>query len=187
MKSTISLSALVERASALHHGKYLYDAIDDEQPLSFSSNCYIPITCPDHGIFKQRISDHLRGRGCKLCASKISSRKATDWLTEIAERDNIHIQHGGNGCEFYVPEVECFVDGYCKQTNTVYEFDGDAFHGNPSVFRGDEHCHPFDRTVTASELLIKTLTKHSNIINAGYNLVTIWESQYDDQKHSSRE
>ena len=34
--------------------------------------------------------------------------------------------------------VEYKVDGYCYETNTVYEFHGDYWHGNPIVFDSDD-------------------------------------------------
>lgn len=35
--------------------------------------------------------------------------------------------------EYYIPGVGK-VDGFCKETNTVYEFHGDYWHGNPDIF-----------------------------------------------------
>lgn len=36
------------------------------------------------------------------------------------KKENIFIQHATNGGEFYIPNTGK-VDGYCKETNMVYE------------------------------------------------------------------
>ena len=33
-----------------------------------------------------------------------------------------------------IPMSNYKADGYCKETNTVYEFNGDYFHGNPTIY-----------------------------------------------------
>ena len=45
------------------------------------------------------------------------------------EKENIPIQHAENGGEFYIQGIGK-VDGYCQETNTVYEFHGSYWHGN---------------------------------------------------------
>jgi hypothetical protein len=38
-------------------------------------------------------------------------------------KNNTHIQHAMNGCEFYIKELGYWVDGYDQVNNIVYEFD----------------------------------------------------------------
>lgn len=47
---------------------------------------------------------------------------ALKWLKWIAHDQNIRIQHKLNGGEFKVGRYK--VDGYCLETNTIYEFHG---------------------------------------------------------------
>lgn len=49
----------------------------------------------------------------------------------------IIFQHGGNDGEYHIPETNYKADGYCKETNTIYEFHGDFWHGNPYIFKND--------------------------------------------------
>ena len=51
----------------------------------------------------------------------------------IWEKKNIKILHARNSGEVKVGEF--FVDGFDPETNTVYNFDGDFFHGCPICYK----------------------------------------------------
>ena len=114
-------------------------------------------------------------------ARKGYSHKSIAWLNSIANKDGIHIQHALNGGEHKVQfgKYTFSFDGYCEETNTVYEFYGDKYHGNPRV-------HPADEIIidgkTAGELYKKTKWREGVILKAGYNLITIWEYDYDNKQ-----
>lgn len=107
------------------------------------------------------------------------SLKSIKWLNQIAEQYNIHIQHALNGGEYRIPNTRYKADGYCEETNTIYEFHGDHWHGNPKLFESSVKCHPWS-DLTAHELYNKTLDKENTIKSRGYNLVVMWESDFDD-------
>lgn len=48
------------------------------------------------------------------------------------------------------------------------------------MFESNGYCHPFDKNITAKELYDRTKERELQIIDAGYNLVTIWEQEWDD-------
>jgi len=60
------------------------------------------------------------------------SVQALKWLRYIAERDNINIHHAGNSGEQRIGPYR--VDGFHAETNTVYEYHGDFWHGCPKCF-----------------------------------------------------
>lgn len=93
------------------------------------------------------------------------------------DASGLFIQHAMNGGEYCIPNTRYRVDGYCSENNTVYEFHGDCFHGNPDVFAPEEYCHPFNNK-TAGELYSATKHRENEIISLGYNLVVVWESDY---------
>ena len=95
---------------------------------------------------------------------------------------NIDIQHAEKGGELRIPLSNGYiqVDGWCKENNTIYEFHGDVYHGNPLIFAEDEICHPHDRVVTAGELYRKTMDREELIRSLGFNLVSIWEKEWKD-------
>jgi len=122
--------------------------------------------------------------GCPECNNKNYSLMAIDWLDTIAKQQNIYIQHVKQGGEFLIPNTKYKVDGYCKDNNTIYEFYGDAFHGNPLLYNPDDCCHPYDDKITAGELYKKTLEREQIIRNLGYNIVNIWELEWKKIKNS---
>jgi hypothetical protein len=161
----------VDKANKIHNFKYAYGNYHGLK---------IEILCPAHGIFHQRRDDHLRGKGCKQCVSTSFSKKAIVWLQYLEKHHNITIQKATDEIgEFQIPNTKLKVDGYHKETNTVYEFDGDAFHGNLDRYPPDSFCHPFSDKLTAQQLHDRTIKRREKIIKLGYNVVHIWESDWD--------
>lgn len=67
------------------------------------------------------------------------------------------------------------VDGYDKDSNTIYEFLGDYFHGNLEKF------NPLSKTYygkTMEYLNEKTFDRLNIIKSLGYNVKYVWESDY---------
>jgi hypothetical protein len=64
-----------------------------------------------------------------------NSYKSTKWLKYIENKNNIVIQHAENGGEFKIPNTKYKADGYCKENNTIYEFNGCLYHGCTKCFR----------------------------------------------------
>ena len=56
------------------------------------------------------------------------SNMAVKWLSYVAEKEDIHIQHVRNGGEKSV-NGKYLLDGYCEETHTAYEFQGCFWHG----------------------------------------------------------
>lgn len=118
------------------------------------------------------------GSGCPHCNHPSrSSKVALDWLRYEAKTRGIRIRHAENWGEVVLPGTRFRVDGFHKPTNTVFEFYGDYYHGNPKRFKPADVCHPYNRK-TAGELLKKTLEREKTIKELGYNLVTMWESDF---------
>lgn len=115
---------------------------------------------------------------CKACNNTSYSNIAIKWLEEVAENQKVKIEHAKNGGEYYIPGLKGLrADGYCKETNTIYEFYGDIYHGNLAVYKPYSKPHPF-RDLTAKQLYTKTMKREELIKKKGYNLVSIWEADY---------
>ena len=109
------------------------------------------------------------------------SRKAISWLDSIASKEKIEIQHALNGGEVAFPLGKgklARVDGYCKSTNTVYEYYGDYYHGNPKKYGADEYNKICKRT--HGELYDKTMKREQMIKALGVNFICIWESDWNN-------
>lgn len=70
------------------------------------------------------------------------------------------------------------VDGFDPETNTIYEFDGDFWHGNPSLFKPDD-INPRTKT-TFGQLHEKTVARRQALETLGYTVVAIWEAELID-------
>jgi hypothetical protein len=158
--------------SKLKHGdnNYDYSVVD-----YINSKTKVKIICKIHGIFEQTPNSHLRGRGCSRCCNSANfSRRQIQWLNYISIRDNIFIQTAENSeSEFCIPNTNYKADGYCHETNTIYEFHGDFWHGNPKKFVTNA-INPIIKK-TYGELYESTIKRENTIKQMGYNLVVIWE------------
>jgi hypothetical protein len=92
------------------------------------------------------------------------------------EKENIVIQHGENNAEFLIPGTIYKADGYCKETNTIYEFLGDYWHGNIEKYSRDFINKNIKKSM--GELYDKTMDRINEIINLGYNVKFIWENDF---------
>ena len=101
------------------------------------------------------------------------SKKQICWLKHTAQKENIFIQHSLNVGEKRIGNFR--VDGFCEQTNTVYEFQGCWFHGCPRCYNPDAK-NTF-KMKTMKYLLQQTREKTKFIKDQGYNYVEIWEHE----------
>ena len=92
---------------------------------------------------------------------------------------NIYIQHADNEGEKNIKiNKKLFkFDGYCKETNTVYEFMGDFFHGNPKLYNQND-INPLNKK-TFGELYRNTINREKYLIKRGYNVISIWENDFN--------
>ena len=165
----------IKELRAIHNNEYIYNKIN-----YIDSSTKVTLICNKHGEFEQTPNSLLNKKTkCPQCAKNNYSKKAIMWLTEIAEKENIVIQHAENNGEYNIPGTNYKADGYCKETNTIYEFYGDAFHGNLTKFNKNDLCHPYDKNITAQQLYEYTLQREQVIKQLGYNLISIWESEYN--------
>jgi len=123
---------------------------------------------------------NVTGNLCVYCDPeyKVSakySQPAIDWLNYVSKKYNIYIQHMKNEGEYKIGKY--FVDGYCKDTNTVYEFYGDYFHGNPNMYAPDFYNKKCKKTM--GELYTHTLEREQYILSCGYLLITIWQQDWE--------
>lgn len=122
---------------------------------------------------------YLKSHGLESRRQGMFSYMAIQWLELVMKKQSVFIQHALNLGEFKIPSTNFSVDGYCKHNNTIFEFYGDLFHGNPKVFKSDKCCHPFNPTITAGELYCKTIERERQIKSMGYTVITMWESDWN--------
>lgn len=132
----------------------------------------VVITCRKHGDWEQSPSRHLSGFGCPKCSYNNNiSKIANLWLDSVGvpdDKNHREVKH-------LIPGRRFVTDGYMPETNTVYEFYGDRIHGNPKIYDGAA-ISPIGKSY--GDLYRATIDREISFINAGYSLVTIWESEF---------
>lgn len=137
----------------------------------------LKFTCDKGHVWTSLPDNTIRGSGCPICARKTFSQVAINWINSVELKDNIKIQTALSECkEYRIPGTKFKVDGFCKETNTVYEFYGDYWHGNPKIY------NPLDTNKVNYKpfgvLYTNTIQRETKIRKLGYNIVTMWESDY---------
>jgi hypothetical protein len=153
----------------LHNNRYTYGKTFRENMI-----LWLEIICPKHGSHMTRFFNHEKGHGCPKCV-RVSSRIQIQWLEYRSIRDGF-IQHSDNLGEYVVPNTKFCVDGYQKETNTIYEFQGDYWHGNPDIY----DLLAMNKTVneTFGTLYFNTVAKNNLLKNKGYNVIEMWENKW---------
>ena len=98
-----------------------------------------------------------------------------------ASADRIkHVRNGGEQTVQTSTKLY-FVDGFDPVTRIVYEFNGCIFHGCTTCYpvRDVKNYAAPDRTV--EELYQATLAKRMDLLQAGFNVLEIWECQWDHE------
>lgn len=85
---SLTTEDFLRRAAEIHKGRYTY-VVEGK----IKSNERVKAVCPEHGEFEQFVSAHLRGAGCRKCASARASKAYTE-STEHFVRRAVSV-HGG--------------------------------------------------------------------------------------------
>lgn len=111
--------------------------------------------------------------------SRQFSMKGCRWLAWMS-RDGRVIRHAKNGGEMQIGPYT--VDGYDEETHTVYEFYGCYWHGCPTCHPELEtQTHPHRSDCTYGALYQQTLIREHQLREQGYEVVTIWEHDFDQE------
>jgi len=151
-------SEFIKRSNKIHYNKYKYNKCKYKK-----ADKKVIITCEEHGDFEQYPFNHINGRGCPSC-SKMFPIMENKWLDSLSIDKRQY-------------RIENFkVDGYDPKTKTIYEFYGDFWHGNPVKFNQND-VNIITKT-TFGDLYKKTIDRERYLKSLGYNIVSIWESEY---------
>lgn len=156
------------------------DLFDYSKVVYVSIKTPIQLICKDHGIFERLPKTHIQDKaGCPKCNPIYQSNIGKEWLNYMKIRDGANIQHLGNlqnDGEHRILNSTYHADGYCKETNTIYEFHGSYWHGDPKKYAPDaintHNMKPF------GELYNNTLKKMKHCRQNGYTVVECWESDW---------
>jgi G:T-mismatch repair DNA endonuclease (very short patch repair protein) len=171
-----SLETFIEEANQAHSNKYDYSEVNYK-----NARTYITIICRTHGSFLQTPDCHLRGCGCPKCYAR-HSKPQIEYLNFMASLKKITIRHAENGGEYKIPNTSYYADGYDDENNTIYEYHGDFWHGNPKIYNKMEI-----NSVTKTEfgqLYENTMKREEEIKGHGFKVNVIWDSEWKSFKKS---
>lgn len=166
---TRSTKDFIENASIIHNYYYDYSLVN-----YINCKLKIKIICPKHGSWDQTPDSHLQGAGCPDCAiANFFSKMEKKWLKSL------NIPNLIPQWKIYLSTTKriIIVDGFDPITNTVYEFYGDYWHGNPKAFNKKD-IHPVIR-VPYGTLYKNTLKREKSLKKAGYKIISIWEYDWN--------
>ena len=114
------------------------------------------------------------------------SKSSIEWLEFIADQKNLTIRHACNGNEKAIADVNgktYYVDGFCEETNTVFEIYGCVYHGCPLCFDG-KNDHPFHSHRKMVDVYEETVQREQRLRDLGYEVRSIWEHDYRKLKET---
>jgi len=157
--------SFIKRANFLHDNKYEYS-----KTKFINAKTPIIITCLKHGDFKQTPDSHISGRcGCPKCTRR-SSGLENKWL------DSLNIPNLKRQFFIKIGDKKYYVDGYDLDTNTIYEFYGDYFHGNPVYYNWNNQNVISHKSF--GKLYEETEERERVLKEGGYKVVVMWENQW---------
>lgn len=72
-----------------------------------------------------------------------------------------------------------FYDFVIPDKKICIEYNGNCFHANPKLYKENDHPNPYNKNITAKEIWENDKIKINNIKKHGYNVIIIWENDYD--------
>ncbi len=164
----LTTEEFVTRARRVHGDKYDYSQVNYEYSI-----VRVTIKCVKHNkSFQQTPNAHLYGRGCPLCSFNSISKAQNNWLEFIESYYGISTER-----EYLITNTKWRADGYHKDSNTVFEFHGDFWHGNPKIYDPSQLNAINGKSM--GTLYKRTAYREERIKELGYNLVVIWESEWN--------
>jgi G:T-mismatch repair DNA endonuclease (very short patch repair protein) len=122
-------------------------------------------------VYYGTIISHLRKAGIEI-RNTCTSYAANQWLDSLGITEREYQWHPTN--------TRLRSDGYCPITNTIYEFHGDYWHGNPA---NQDQAKIFHGDVTLGDKYRNTKLREEEILALGYNLVVMWENDWRNITH----
>ena len=172
-----SLEYYKEKGREHFNNKFTYVSIKSKKG---TGHAYLSLICNIHNKkCEQRGSHHIIGTDpCSKCHISGCSKGQIEWLEYMMKKDNTYIQHYKNEKEYKIKVNGKFtkVDGYSKELNKIYEYDGDFWHGNPKYYKKDDINKMSKKKYGV--LYEKTLTRVDNLKSLGYIVESIWESEW---------
>jgi hypothetical protein len=114
------------------------------------------------------LNNRVKGHSCPKCKCGRISPISQEWLDLVGiKKENREIK---------LPNLNLYVDGFDPLTNTVYEFLGDYWHGNPVKYKPDLINQ--NNKKRFGNLYLKWLSKKHLLETNGYTVIFMWENDF---------
>ncbi len=121
---------------------------------------------------------NIKNNKLRIRKSHSTSILSQQWIDYLRIRKpNIQHFYSSNG-EYEIPNSLYKADGYDNDTNTIYEFNGDFWHGNPRKYNKNEINSVNKKSF--GELYENSLKKQEFCKLRGYNYISIWEDEWNN-------
>jgi len=151
----------------LEYWDYEKNKISPEMHLYGSKN-KVYIKCKKCFVSREKLTYALGDNLCRYCAMNSVSKLEKEWL------DSLKIPIECRQKTLKINNKTIYVDAFYN--NIVYEFNGDFWHGNPKKYKQDKINKISKKTF--GELYNNTVKKEQSLKDAGYEVVSIWESDW---------
>ena len=170
-KQRKNINSFILEAHKIHDNKYNYDKI-----IYINSKTNLLINCKDHGDFLQTPDAHINGKkGCPNCVSFRISYQQKEWILFL-KFWYPNIIDSDNG-EYKINNSKYHADGYDKETNTIFEYQGCFYHGCFICYKNRNSQNTLIKK-THKKLLFNTIKKTSHCLKEKYNYYCIWEHEW---------
>lgn len=180
-----SPAAINARASKVHNLKYESTNAWTEKNIAWLIENYQKLGALESAKYLGRSPTAIHAKAHKLGLEGKAlgagySPISIQWLKSF---NNSNILHAENGGEQKILKYR--VDGFDPVENIIYEFHGDAFHGNLDIYSSTDRPHPFNKEITAEELWQKTFDRMKELSKIA-PVIYIWENDYRNGRESER-
>lgn len=151
------------------HGKNEYEILSQYK----NEHTHIQIKCLTCSLeFRVTPSNFIhRKSGCPRCCNGSVSKIEQIWLDSLSIPTDCR--------QILIPKTRYRVDALVD--NTIYEFYGSFWHGDPRKFKHDK-INPKTNT-TFAELYKNTKNRESELQKLGYKIVSVWEIDFQSFSH----
>lgn len=114
-----NLADVITKSQVIHDNFYDYSKI-----IYSTMDTKVCIGCPKHGEFYSSLTNHIKGRGCPKCSSRIS--KSEKYIMRILDINNINYtyQQSFDDCRNPKTGRKLWFDFYLPKQNIIIEYDG---------------------------------------------------------------
>ena len=183
MEQSDKTKEFIHKALLIHGDKYNYSKVEY---LNCDTKCMI--TCKIHGDFLQRPNGHLVGKGCRKCATKLTSDKRRSNSVEFIEKSKeIHgdkydyskVEYVNSNTKVTIickihgefiqkPNNHLFGKGCCKCAGR-YQYSTDEFIEKAKEIHEDKYDYSKVEYVKSNEKVIIICKKHGEFLQSPAN------------------